>query len=180
MSAVVLASQSPRRKELLARMHVPFTVDVADVDEHCPGDAPTLVKTLARRKAEAVFARHPGETVIGADTVVLLDSILGKPRDEAEAFAMLKSLAGRWHQVYTGVCVIAPSGIAEGVEVTRVHFTEMTDAEVTRCVAEGDLLDKAGAYAIQGITGMYIDRVEGCPYNVMGLPLALTRRLLQL
>lgn len=176
---VLLASGSPRRRELLARMGIDYSVDAPDVDETCGGAAVDVARTVARRKALAVAARHPDSLVLAADTVVDCDGILGKPVDAADAEAMLRRLSGRWHTVYTGVCVIAGGAIREGVAETRVHFTDVPDAAIARYVATGDPMDKAGAYAIQGMAGMFIDRVEGCPHNVMGLPLALTKALLE-
>lgn len=175
---LVLASASPRRSELLARMGFTFAVDAPNVDEHVDGGARDVVRLLAQRKADAVAARLPEATVLAADTVVDCGGVLGKPVDEADAARMLRLLSGRWHEVHTGVCVIRDGLHFEGVETTRVHFTAMSDHDISRYIATGDPFDKAGAYAIQGMTGMFIDRIEGCPHNVMGLPLALTRKLL--
>ncbi len=175
---VVLASGSPRRSELLARMGVPFVVDAADVDESFAGSARDTVLALARRKAEAVAARHPDEIVLAADTVVDCGGILGKPADEADAARMLRLLSGRWHEVYSGVCATYRGEAHVGAAVTRVRFVPLTEADIARYIATGEPMDKAGAYAIQGMAGMFIDSVEGCPHNVMGLPLALTRALL--
>ncbi|MCL1964748.1 MAG: Maf family protein [Firmicutes bacterium] len=175
---IILASSSPRRKELLARMGVSFSIDVPDVDEHCEGSPGEVVLALARRKVEAVAARHGGGIVLAADTVVACGGILGKPKDAEDARRMLRKLSGRWHEVYTGVCVMR-AGIAHAdIALTRVRFTEISEAEIERYVGTGDPMDKAGAYGVQGMAGMFIDRVEGCPHNVMGLPLALTRALL--
>jgi len=106
------------------------------------------------------------------------DGILGKPQDAEDAVRMLRRLSGQWHEVYTGVCVARADAVAADAAVTRVHFTDITEDEIRRYVATGDPMDKAGAYAIQGMAGMFIDRIEGCPHNVMGLPLALTKMLL--
>lgn len=178
--AVVLASASPRRSEILARMGISFIVDAADVDEsYQPGEAESIVKMLAKRKAEAVAARHPREVVLAADTVVVCDgNILGKPAGNQQAAEMLHMLADRWHQVYTGVCVARGGMLRCEAALTRVHFTPLTDMEIDRYIATGDPVDKAGAYAIQGMAGMFIDRIEGCPHNVMGLPMALTKEML--
>lgn len=175
---IVLASGSPRRRELLTRMGVAHIVDAADVDEHCQGEARDVVCVLARRKAEAVAPRHPGRIILAADTVVDCDGILGKPTDEADASRMLRMLSDRWHDVYTGVCTIYGETLRCEAALTKVHFTRLSDAEIDRYVATGDPMDKAGAYAIQGMAGMFIDRIEGCPHNVMGLPMALTKELL--
>lgn len=175
---VVLASGSPRRRELLGLMGVDFIVDAADVDETCEGDGREVVLTLSRRKAEAVAGRHPDAAVLAADTVVVCGDVLGKPADAEDAARMLRMLSGRWHDVYTGVCVIRGGDVRCEAAHTRVHFTPLSDAEIDRYVATGDPMDKAGAYAIQGMAGMFIDTIEGCPHNVMGLPMALTKELL--
>lgn len=175
---VVLASASPRRSELLARMGVDFVVDASEADETCAGSAPEMVKTLARRKALAVAPRHPEAIVLAADTVVDCDGILGKPRDADDARRMLRLLSGRWHDVYTGVCTIYRGTARCDAAETRVRFMPLDDALIDRYVRTGDPMDKAGAYAIQGMAGTFIERIEGCPHNVMGLPMALTRRLL--
>ncbi len=175
---VVLASGSPRRSELLARMGISFIIDAADIDERCDGDAPQMVRTVARRKAEAVAPRHPDAIILAADTVVVADSILGKPRDEADAARMLRALSGRWHEVYTGVCTIYRGETRVDAAMTRVHFVTLTEEDIHSYIQSGEPMGKAGAYGIQGMAGMYIDRVEGCPHNVIGLPLVLTRTLL--
>ena len=175
---IILASGSPRRKELLARMGVSFSVDAADVDERCEGSPREVVLTLSRRKAEAVAARHPHEIVLAADTIVDCGGILGKPIDTEDAKRMLRTLSGQWHEVYTGVCVVSAGRAYTDAAITRVHFTDISEADILRYAATGDPMDKAGAYAIQGMAGMFIDRIEGCPHNVMGLPLALTKDLL--
>lgn len=175
---IVLASGSPRRRELLTRMGVAFIVDVADVDERCSGLPRDVVITLSMRKAEAVSARHPGELVLAADTIVYSDAILGKPHDPADAARMLRILAGRWHEVYTGICTIKAGNVRCEAALTRVHFTPLSEDEIDAYVATGEPMDKAGAYGIQGMAGMFIDRIDGCPHNVMGLPMALTKQLL--
>lgn len=175
---VVLASGSPRRREILTRMGVSFLVDVADVDEACEGIAQDVARTVAMRKAEAVAPRHPQAVVLAADTVVEAGGILGKPKDEEDAARMLRLLSDRWHEVYTGVCTIHRGNMRCELAVTRVHFVALTQEDIDRYLLTGDQVDKAGAYGIQGMAGMFIDRIEGCPYNVMGLPMALTKRLL--
>lgn len=177
-NTVILASASPRRREILTRMGVSFVVDAADVDEQCEGDAADVVRTLAARKAQAVAARHPEDIILAADTVVSCDGILGKPVDEADAVRMLTQLSGRWHDVFTGVCTIYRGETRCEAAHTRVHFVSLSQADIERYVATGDPMDKAGAYAIQGMAGMFIDRIDGCPHNVMGLPMTLTRQML--
>ena len=175
---IILASGSPRRQEILDLMGISFQVDAADVDERCEGNAREVVLALARRKAEAVALRHPDEIILAADTVVDCDGILNKPEDAADARRMLRLLSGRWHDVYTGVCVLHAGELRLDAAHTRVHFTDLTLPEIDRYIATGDPMDKAGAYAIQGMAGMFIDCIEGCPHNVMGLPMALTKNLL--
>ena len=176
---IVLASGSPRRSELLARMGLSFIVDASNADERCEGDAPEKVRILSHRKAQAVAAKFPDAIVLAADTVVDCGGILEKPADELEAFQMLRRLSGRWHDVYTGVCVICQGEAHSGVERTRVHFVELADEDIRRYIQTGESMDKAGAYGIQGMAGMFIDRIEGCPHNVMGLPMALANRLIR-
>ncbi len=177
---LVLASASPRRRELLGLMGVSFVVDAPDVDEHTGLGAKGAVQELSRRKALAAARKHPGQIVLAADTLVALeDRPLGKPRDEQEAFHMLKALSNRWHQVYTGVCVIdREGGMHSGVDESSVHFADMDDAAIRSYIATGEPMDKAGAYALQGRAGMYIEEVRGTPSGVIGLPLPLVRKLL--
>ncbi len=178
--ALILASASPRRRELMAQTGVPFEVFTADAEEVQSGAPEELVMENARRKARAVAQSHPGRIVLGADTIVYQDGLsLGKPRDEDEARTMLRLLSGAWHTVYTGVCVICPDGREDTrFDVTRVLFTPMDEAAVERYVLSGEPMDKAGAYAIQGRGGLFVKRIEGSYSNVIGLPMALTREML--
>ena len=177
---LILASGSPRRSELLSQMGLSFTVDVSDADEHCDGAPEEIVRELSRRKAKAVSGRHADALVLAADTIVVLGEILGKPGTHERAATMLRALSGNWHEVYTGMTLIntATGRELQAVERTRVHFVEMTDAEIEAYAASGEPLDKAGAYAIQGQGGMFIDRIEGSYSNVIGLPMAALRGLL--
>ena len=177
---LVLASASPRRRELLAMTGIPFIIDAPEVDERCELGAREAVAELARRKAEAGAVMHPGKVILASDTLVAIDDQpLGKPVDEADAFRMLRSLSGRWHHVYTGVCVIdRDGGVHTDVDATAVHFCPMTDEEIRAYIATGEPMDKAGSYALQGIAGLWVDMIEGSSSNVIGLPLTLTRRLL--
>lgn len=177
---LILASKSPRRRELMGLMHVPFEAVDANVDEHVTGGPLDVVMALARRKAGAVAAMRPGSYVLGADTVVYAQgSVLGKPQDGADARRMICMLRGAWHEVHTGVCLIAPDGRAlQHHECTRVHVVPLADAEVDAYVATGEPFGKAGSYAIQGAAGMYIDRIEGSFSNVIGLPTQAVRALL--
>ena len=178
-TAVVLASGSPRRLELLGRIGIEPVVRPADIDEAPqPGEAPeATVARLARTKARSV-EHEPGELVIAADTeVVLGDGVLGKPADAGAAAAMLRSLSGRAHRVITGVHVLHGDREAAAVEETVVHVRELSDAEVDAYVATGEPFGKAGGYAVQGAGGMFVDRLEGSDTNVVGLPLATVVRL---
>ena len=183
---LILASASPRRRELLNLLGIPFTCVVSGADEHIfDADALSpaeLVQCLARQKAEAAASllKSPA-VVIGADTIVVLEGrVLGKPADEADARFMLQSLAGRIHEVYTGLCVLESDTqrSISAAERTAVHFGPMTEEEICAYVATGEPMDKAGAYAIQGKCAPYIERIEGCYYNVMGLPLFRLRQVL--
>ena len=180
-TTLILASASPRRRELMALTGLPFTVDAPDVDEGCDLPPRDAVKELSRRKALAAAQLHPGCVILAADTLVAVDdTALGKPHDEADAFRMLKSLSGRWHQVYTGVTVVAGDGaVLSEVNGTDVHFEAMSDTAIRRYIATGEPMDKAGAYAVQGVAGLWIDELRGSHTNVIGLPRALTRRLLE-
>lgn len=170
---IVLASASPRRSEILKNAGFDFTVRVSNADETLPeGISPeNAVKLLAEIKASAV-ERNKGEIIIGADTVVCLDDkILGKPKNYDEAFEMLKSLSGRSHFVYTGVCGITDSDKICFAEKTEVTFSEMTDKEISGYIETGDCFDKAGGYGIQGYASRFITGIKGDYFNVVGLPI---------
>jgi septum formation protein len=172
---LVLASQSPRRSELLRAAGFDFIVRARPVEEvlgtsENPGD---YVRRLARAKADASWERDT-EIILGADTVVVLGrSVLEKPADAADAHAMLQSLSGQTHTVITGICLRHATGAVVDLESTQVHFVELEPREIEDYVATGEPMDKAGAYAIQGLASKFIDRIEGDYFNVMGLPLAL-------
>lgn len=170
---LVLASGSPRRRELLTRMGYSFTVLSPDVDEHVDAEPRQAVGILARRKALAAAEGLTEGIVLAADTLVAVDGeALGKPRDEAEARAMLMRLSGREHEVFTGVCIldVATGRIAVHVERTGVVFRALDDAEIDRYVATGEPMDKAGAYAIQGGAAAFVVSYNGSYENVIGLP----------
>jgi septum formation protein len=178
---LVLASQSPRRRELLSTAGIPFTVRAREVEEiRAPGEAPdAYVRRLACAKAEAAWEDRD-EIVLGADTIVVLDqSVLEKPRDAADARAMLRSLSGREHIVITGICLRRPGGVQIDSSATRVRFAPLTDAEIDAYVATGEPMDKAGAYAIQGLASKFVECIEGCYFNVIGLPLSQVYRYLK-
>jgi septum formation protein len=194
---IVLASASPRRQELLSNAGIPFTVQPAEIDETpLAGEAARdCAERLAREKALAVFQNRPQEWVLGADTIVVVDGIiLGKPRDAEDAARMLRLLSGRTHAVITGVCVVGPVVSGESVasgqwavvsniriasETTLVTLCELSDDEIGFYVATGEPMDKAGAYAIQGVASRWIPRIEGDYSNVVGLPVALVYRMLR-
>ena len=177
---LVLASQSPRRRELLAQAGLPFEVHVPQVDETCSLPAGEAVAELSRRKALACLPDFPGRFILASDTLVCLNgAALGKPRSEEEAVTMLRSLSGRSHDVFTGVTVISPGGrVITDVDGAEVSFCEIPDAEILAYVRSGEPMDKAGAYAVQGRAGLWITRLEGSVSAVIGLPLALVRQLL--
>ncbi|MDR1021447.1 MAG: Maf family protein [Synergistaceae bacterium] len=170
---LVLASASPRRREILSSIGMEFEVFPAEADETpMPGETPrALALRLARLKAEYASVRVPG-VCIGADTVVDVDGVtFGKPRDREEAFFMLRSLSGKDHLVHTGVALASGGVVAEsGLETTRVFFGDLTEGEMRAFVESGLGDDKAGAYAIQGPGALLVRRIEGCYYNVVGLP----------
>lgn len=176
---LVLASASPRRQELLRNAGIRFTVQPAEIDESpLKGEsARNCAERLAREKALAVFEKRPRDFVLGADTIVTIDGlILGKPSDNSNAVQMLRMLSGRTHEVITGVCLVAPDGngtdVRSGSELTRVTMCEISDDEIRDYVASGEPMDKAGAYAIQGMASRWIPRIEGDYSNVVGLPVA--------
>ena len=176
---LVLASASPRRREILRRAGIPFRARPASVDEAVrPGETPRRhVRRLAGEKARA--ASRPGETVLGADTVVVIaNQILGKPRDARDAARMLRLLSGRVHRVLTGLCLLTPQGSYTEVVETRVWFRRLTRAEIAAYVASGEPFDKAGAYAIQGLASKFVERIDGCYYNVVGLPVSRLHAML--
>lgn len=177
---LILASGSPRRRELLDLMGLTYTVETPDVDESFSGRPSETVMEVSRRKAAAVAARHSDSIIIAADTLVFADGALGKPHTPERAKEMLRSLAGNWHHVYTGITVInTRSGrVLRNVDKTRVHLVPMTEQEIDAYVATGEPLDKAGAYGIQGMGGMFVDRIDGSYSNVVGLPMSMLRIML--
>ena len=177
---VILASVLLRRRELLDLMGLTYTVETPDADESFSGRPSETVMEISRRKAAAVAARHSDSIIIAADTLVFADGALGKPHTPERAKEMLRSLAGNWHHVYTGITVInTRSGrILRNVDKTRVHLVPMTEQEIDAYVATGEPLDKAGAYGIQGMGGMFVDRIDGSYSNVVGLPMSLLRTML--
>ena len=179
--SLILASASPRRKELLGLFHIPFEIRVADIDETMdPAQLPVHeVARVSRRKAEAT-AHDASDVIVAADTIVVCEGkILGKPRSEAEAEAMLRLLSGRDHQVMTGVTVIRGETVRSFTEVTDLHFRELSNKEIRAYVATGEPMDKAGAYGIQGGAALFCTRMVGDYYNVMGLPVCRLGQVLR-
>ena len=178
---VILASQSPRRKELLGLFSIPFTIRVADIDETMDPHKPPFdeVARVSRLKALAV-TREPEDLVIAADTIVVCNGqVLGKPADEADARRMLKLLSGRDHQVMTGMCVLRGSREVICTEVTDIHFRPLTDREIDRYIATKEPMDKAGSYGIQGGAALFAEKMAGDYYNVMGLPVCRLGQILK-
>ena len=179
---LVLASASPRRQELLRNARIAFEVQPAHIAEDpLPGEAPrACAERLGREKALAVAGQRPHDVVLGADTVVVIDGeILGKPSDAADAARMLRLLSGREHQVITGVCLVVDGKPSVASETTLVTMSEITDKDIADYISSGEPMDKAGAYAIQGIASRWISRIEGDYNNVVGLPVALVFRMLR-
>ena len=178
---VILASQSPRRKELMGLFHIPFTVRVSDADESMdpklsPAEAVGLV---SRRKAEAV-TREGDDLVIAADTIVVCGGeILGKPKDTEDAYRMLRLLSGRDHQVMTGMTLLRGEICRTVTEITDIHFRELSDREIHAYIRTGEPMDKAGSYGIQGGAALFAQHLVGDCYNVMGLPVCRLSQLLR-
>lgn len=178
---IILASQSPRRRELLAQAGIAFVVRVPGIEEvRSDGESPAdYVLRLAAEKAAAIEARE-GDFVLAADTTVVVDEhVLEKPHCEEDAARMLRLLSGREHVVMTGVCLRQGERVWRGVESTRVRFAVMTEEEIHDYAHSGEPLDKAGGYAIQGLASRYIEGVEGCFFNVVGLPVGRVYRMLK-
>ena len=178
---LILASQSPRRRELLGLTGLPFVVRAADIDETMDsGRAPfEEVARVSRLKALAV-ERERDDVVIAADTIVVCGgAVLGKPKDEADAFRILSLLSGRDHEVMTGMTVVKGDEIVTHTEVTRIHFRELHPEEIRAYIASGEPMDKAGAYGIQGGAALFADQMEGDYYNVMGLPVCRLAMILR-
>ena len=180
---LVLASASPRRREILTSLGFRLTIDpsMAPEPERRPGEAAAAYAVRAARiKARDTAARHPSGRVVGADTIVAIrDLFLGKPASEAEAAGMLRRLNGCWHEVYTGLCLIDGRSrrSASGCGRSRVHFRRLTRADIQWYLETGEYRDKAGAYAVQGHAALFIDRIEGCYFNIVGFPVFTFARL---
>ena len=181
-SKLILASASPRRAELLRNAGIAFSAQATDVPERRRrGESPgKFAERLAREKARAIRARRPRSLVLGADTIVVIgDRVLGKPRDRRDARRMLRLLSGRTHRVTTAVCLAGPGVEDARSETTRVTMRKLSEKEIRDYVASGEPTDKAGAYAIQGLASRFVSRIEGCYFNVVGLPVPLVYRMLR-
>lgn len=180
---IILASQSPRRKSLLKQMGLDFRVIPSAVSEEIDESDPIkMVQKLAQAKAQEVALLQKEGLVIGADTIVVFDKqILGKPEDEEDAFHMLSTLSGKEHQVITGVAVIeaATGKVIVAAEKTKVLFEKLTEDTIANYIATKEPMDKAGAYAIQGLGGVLVKRIEGCYFNVVGLPIGKLVQMLR-
>jgi len=179
---LILASASPRRRELLAQAGLRFDVLPAHIDEtrHDGEEPKAYAQRLALEKAQAISALHAGAVILGADTIVELDGeVLHKPSNAGEAERMLRALSGRAHRVHTGIALVCGADQWQHLETTTVYFEEIPEADLAHYLASGDSLDKAGAYGIQGYAARWIPRIEGDFFNVMGLPIAATMRLLR-
>ena len=188
MIDLILASQSPRRKEILENLGLPFRVITADIDESCAERDPrAYVESLALRKGQAILERMDADgtltdktLILAADTVVAANGeILGKPVDRADAERMLHLLSGTTHQVISGIALLSPHHQATASEVTHVRFAPLTDADLAFYLASGEPYDKAGAYAVQGLASLFIEGLEGDYFNVVGLPVKRLHDLLQ-
>ena len=178
---VILASQSPRRKELMGLFHIPYEIRVADIDETMDPSLPASeeVARVSRAKAEAVPCEQ-GDVVIAADTIVVCNGqALGKPIDEQDAYRMLRLLSGRDHQVMTGLCVLRNGVATTCTEITDIHFRELSDREIWAYIRTGEPMDKAGSYGIQGGAALFAEKMAGDYYNVMGLPVCRLGSLLR-
>ena len=179
---ILLASGSPRRKELLVRMGIEFDIMPCSLDEtYDEGISPVeVVEYLSKLKADYVNGMVEDYVVIGSDTIVSIDEhILGKPKDRDDAYNMIKILSDNWHEVITGICIYDGEKYLLEHEITKVHFTKMSEKEIQNYISLDEPYDKAGGYGVQGIAGMYIDSIEGDYYNIMGFPMARVLKMLK-
>ncbi len=176
MKKIILASQSPRRKELLEKCGYPFLIDVADIDEtiNTENDLKEEIRLLSIRKAKEVLKRHEDAIVIGSDTIVVVDKeILGKPHSEEEAKEMLRKLSNHTHEVITGIAILSNKREYSNTSTSYVTFEELSEEEIDKYVETKEPMDKAGAYAIQGIASRYIKNINGDYYSIMGFPVSM-------
>jgi septum formation protein len=182
MSKLILASASPRRKELLEQINVAFQVSVSDVEEVMEGltRPEDIVVSLALQKAQDVARKFPHDAVLGADTIVTYGgSVLGKPKTKEEAYEMLRTLSGRTHEVFTGVAILCKDEQLSFFERTEVTFYELSDEEIRAYIESGEPMDKAGSYGIQGLGAMFVQKINGDYFSVVGLPIAKVYRELK-
>ena len=177
MAAIILASSSPRRSQLLEQIGVKFTVDSKEVDENIPYlNAADLVRNLSLKKAQAVAEKYQEGIIIGADTVVAFNGeIYGKPKDENQARQMLQSLSGDYHEVLTAIALVnahEPKKLVQKVVSTKVYFRKLSEEDIEQYLSWDEYKDKAGAYGIQGKGAVLVEKIEGCFYNVVGLPIS--------
>ncbi len=181
--SLILASASPRRKEILGRLGIRFRIDPSGTDEPArnPRESPSAYAVrVACLKANEVAGRHKSGLILGADTIVVLGNlILGKPETRAEAKKMIQRLSGRWHEVITGICLMDSSvhRVRSAFSRTRVRFRKLSPAEIEWYLQTGEYHDKAGAYGVQGYASLFIDRIEGCYFNIVGFPVSLFEQL---
>jgi septum formation protein len=180
---IILGSQSPRRKEILGYFSLPFTQVSPDFDEDSlvfKADPVNYVMALSKGKAESLVIQFPQSIILTADTIVYREGkIYGKPKNEKEAFAMLTELSGEWHTVYTGITLQKDKEAFSGFEATRVLFNDLNSKQISHYIAKNEWADKAGGYAIQSRGGLIVSKIDGCYYNVMGLPINTVERLLK-
>lgn len=180
---IILGSQSPRRKEILSYFSLPFNQMTSDFNEHSvffKGDPIAYVTEIAMGKAQALMHRFPESLILTADTIVFFNGkVYGKPKDEEEAFQALSELSGNWHVVYTAVTLQQYNKVVHDVETTRVLFNALTPEQIRHYLAHVDWADKAGGYAIQMRGGLMVSKIDGCYYNVMGLPINTLEKLLK-
>ncbi len=179
MKKIILASSSPRRRELLKTAGLEFEIHVKDVDESVPEGTPPAEAAMmtAAKKASVIASEYRDDIVIGADTIVVANGkILGKPKDEADAECMLKMLSGIEHEVITGVCIKCGKLSHSFAQISKVKFYDLTDEEIKAYVASGEPMDKAGAYGIQGLGCTLVEKIEGDYFNIVGLPVATVCR----
>lgn len=182
MKKIVLASGSPRRKELLEQLQIPFSISVSTVEEKVEGitTPADIVILLALQKANDVAVKNKRSVVIGADTIVTYDGkILGKPKNEKDAYDMLRLLSGKTHEVYTGVAIVSAEKQETFYERTEVTFYELTDEEIYRYIESNEPMDKAGSYGIQGLGAEFVKKISGDYFSVVGLPVARVKRQLK-
>lgn len=181
---IILASTSPRRREVLNFFSIPFQPDEPNFDENSipfNGDPKQYVMDLSRGKALSLKDKYPNQAVLAADTIVYFENnVLGKPKDHAHAFEILKKLQGTWHHVYTGITIVKDNQIISDFDETKILFKDCSDQEIQKYLANISCLDKAGAYAIQMAGNIMVERLEGCFYNSLGLPINALERSLKL